>query len=264
MSLSLTLTEAIDEVIKTFITRVSNKYNLDNTELTSIWKGESNNQKVVKTTKTKQVETNGDHEEIDPDVLLKCNKAELVALCKSHGHKCSGSKSILMNRLLGKEKNDVPVKSSKSKANKVCETKATPVAKKLTANIPNILIRRNQYNNYEHPETGLLFDNETKVVIGKQNNDGTVEPLTEGDIDQCNAFKFKFNIPSNLDHKSTLIEVKVDELSEDEDDDEDLNIDDDEDLDEEEIEDDILEEDLLEDDLLEDDDEFEEYVSDED
>lgn len=257
MSLSLTLTEAIDEVIKTFITRVSNKYNLDNNELTSIWKGESNIQKVVKTTKTKQVETNGDHEEIDPDVLLKCNKAELVALCKSHGHKCSGSKSILMNRLLGKEKNDIPVKSSK-----VSETKATPVAKKLTANIPNILIRRNQYNNYEHPETGLLFDNETKVVIGKQNNDGTVEPLTEGDIDQCNAFKFKFNIPSNLDHKSTLIEVKVDELSEDEDD-EDLNIDD-EDLDEndEEIEDDILEEDLLEDE--DDDDEFEEYVSDED
>lgn len=248
MSLSLSLTKAIDEVIQTFITKVSDKYNLDNTELVCIWKGKSNT-KEFKTVKSEHIEEKGNSNEISQDVLLNCNKTELIALCKSHGHKCSGSKSILINRLLGKDDSGAPVKSKKT-VSKVPEIKSTPAVKKLTANIPNILIRRNQYNNYEHPETGLVFNNETKVVIGKQNEDGSIDPLTDEDIDKCNAFKFKFNIPTNLDHKSTLKEVKVDELSEDEDDEE-LQVEEDE---EEEIE----EEDLLEDE------EFDEYVTDED
>ena len=253
MSLSLTLTEAIDNVMETFITRVSTKYNLDISELTVLWKGEYN-----KTVDIKPVQEIKDTE-ISKDVLLKCNKAELVALCKTNGHKCSGSKSILINRLLGKELTDDNAKTSKpesksNRINKVSHLKDTPVVKKLTANIPNILIRRNQYNNYEHPETGLVFNNETKVVIGKQNSDGSIDPLTEEDIDKCNAFKFKFNIPSNLDYKSTLKEVKIDELSEEEDEEE-LQV-------EEEDEEEEFEEEEFEEEEFEE--EFEDYVSDED
>ena len=263
MSLSQTLTKTIDEVIQTFITRVSNKYNLDNDDLKSLWEGD-----VVKSKKPKKVVTTPVDDsppgEIDHEVLLKCNKAELVALCKAHGHKCSGTKSILMNRLLGKEEASTPESKPKSKSKKTkAAVKATPVAKKLTAKIPNILIRRNQYNNYEHPETGLIFDNDSKIVIGKQNDDGSVDPLTEEDIDQCNAFKFKFKIPIDLDSKSTLVDVNVDELSEeDEDEDED---EDELDVDEEELEidEELVEEDLLDDDdLLGEDEEFEEYESD--
>ena len=268
MSLSLTLTEAIDEVVQTFITRVSSKYKIDNTELTCLWRGDD--VKTKKSSPTKSAESSESTAEIDHDVLLKCNKAELVALCKAHGHKCSGAKSVLMGRLLGKEANvenpKAKGKSKKTKAAQAAAVKATPIAKKLTANIPNILIRRNKYNNYEHPETGLVFDNDTKIVIGKQNDDGSVDPLTEDNIDQCNAFKFKFKIPSDLDQKSTLAEVKVDELSDEEE--EDLDIEEEEEEEEElEIEEDD-EEELNEDDLLEDDDllgdeeEFEDYVSD--
>lgn len=253
MSLSLSLTKTIDEVIQTFIKKVSDKYNLNNNELVSIWKGESNI-KESKTDKTEHIEEKKKSNEISQDVLLNCNKAELIALCKANGHKCSGSKIILINRLLGKDENESPNKSikSESKVNKVSAIKSTPIAKKLTANIPNILIRRNQFNNYEHPETGLVFNNETKVVIGKQNGDGSIDHLTAEDIDKCNAFKFKFDIPTNLDHKSTLKEVKVDELSEDEDDE--LQVEEDE----------IDEEDIEEEELLEDEEEFEEYVTDED
>ena len=253
MSLSQTLTETIDEVIQTFIKRVSAKYNLDNDDLKSIWEGD-----VVKPKKKVTPVDESPPVEIDHEVLLKCNKAELVVLCKTNGHKCSGTKSILMSRLLGKEEASTPKAKPKSKKTNAAQhavVKATPVAKKLTANIPNILIRRNQYNNYEHPETGLIFDNDSKMVIGKQNDDGSVDSLTEDDIDQCNAFKFKFEIPIDLDSKSTLVDVKVDELSDD--DEEELELDEEEELE-------VDEEDLLdEDDLLGDDEEFEDYESDE-
>lgn len=270
MSLSQTLTKTIDEVIQTFITRVSNKYNLDNDDLKSLWEGD-----VVKSKKPKKVVTTPVDDsppgEIDHEVLLKCNKSELVALCKAHGHKCSGTKSILMNRLLGKEEASTPKskpksksKSKKTKAAQQAAVKATPVAKKLTAKIPNILIRRNQYNNYEHPETGLIFDNDSKIVIGKQNDDGSIDPLTEEDIDQCNAFKFKFKIPIDLDSKSTLVDVKVDELSEEDEDEDEDELDVDEDEEELELEEELVEEDLLDDDddLLGEDEEFEDYESD--
>ena len=247
MSLSLTLTE----IIKTFINKVSDKYDIDKTELEGLWEGEelkssnpvSKPKKIVKELK----ESTKIDQDLNPDVLLKCNKAELIALCKTHGKKCSGTKSVLINRLLGKDEADESVKS-KTKITKQEVVKDVPVIKKLTANIPNILIRRNKFNNYEHPETSLIFDNETKLVIGKQKDDGTIDQLTEDDIDQCNAFKFKFKIPSDLDQKLNLGDVKVDELSEDEE----------KELVEEEDEL-VEEEELVEEDL--DEDEFEEYVS---
>ena len=135
----------------------------------------------------------------------------------------------------------------------------------MVANIPNILVKRNKYNNYEHPETGLVFDNETKTVIGKQNKNGSVDDLSEDDIDQCNAFKFKFQIPSNLDNKSKLVDVKIEELDEDEGDDEggdELEVEEElneEDLNEEEVEDVELEDD----DLLGEDEDEDEEVEDE-
>lgn len=267
MSLSLTITESIEEVIQTFIERVATKYNLNNTELKSLWQGDE--------VKTKKIETktpappkdtkpaSSAPTAVDPNALLKCNKAELIALCKTHGHKCSGTKSDLLNRLLGKDdagsengsdkESAKPKTESKSKAAQQAAVKATPVAQKLTANIPHIIIRRNKFNNYEHPETGLIFDNDSQIVIGKQKEDGTVEQLDEDAIDQCNAYKFKFKIPNNLDQKSSLLNVKVDEL------------DDEEEEEEEEVEkeDELAEEDLLEDeeDLLGDEDDFEEYLS---
>ena len=252
MSLSLTLTEAIDTVIQNFINQVAEKHDLDKNELRCLWDGEESKQKK---TNTKPVDKPAEEKkEVDPTALLKCTKAELVSMCKSRNYKYSGTKISLMNRLLGKE-DGTPSRSSKKAKKKVPPVKSTLVSKKLTANIPNILIRRNQFNNYEHPETGLVFDNESKVVIGKQNDDGSIEPLTEDDIDKCNAFKFKFNIPENLDSKTSLVEVKVDELEEDEGDELEIDEDEDEEYEEEEL----VEEELLGD---EDEEEYEEeYIT---
>lgn len=264
MSLSVTLTESIDKVVEAFISRVSGKYNIDSSDLIYIWKGETQKTKNFADSKEPQSKEPQSKEpdskepgsknllEIDHDNLLNCNKAELIALCKKFNLKCSGTKSILLNRLLGKEQSPVNTKTTKT-TKTIKKVEITPVAKKLTANIPNILIRRNQFNNYEHPETGLVFDNSTKIVIGKQNNNGSVDILTEEDIDQCNAFKFKFKLPENLDHKSTLEDVEVDELEDEES--EELE------LEEDDLEEEILDEEELEDE--EDEEELEEYFTDE-
>ena len=87
-----------------------------------------------------------------------------------------------------------------------------------------------------------MFD-KNKKVYGKQNTDGSVDKLTEKDIDICNKYKFLYILPTNLDEKSGL----DDQIDEDE---EEL------DSDEEELEDE--EEELLEDESEEEllDDEF--------
>jgi hypothetical protein len=213
MSLSLNIKETVDRYINAFISAVSTKYNLDINELQCLWDVDLQKQ-TKKTNDLKSFDQKPlKPQEIDPETLLKCNKEELIVLCKLHGHKCSGTKNVLMSRLIGKVVNEEPLKSTK-KSVVPKNVESTSVVKKLTANIPNIIIRRNKYNNYEHSETCLIFDNSTKIVIGKQNSDGSVSDLTEADIDQCNAFKFKFKIPMNLDGKSTLADVDVDELNE--------------------------------------------------
>ena len=240
MSLNIVLQEAIEKVIQTFISNVSTKYNLDNDELNAIWTGNNKQSNTPKVVSFSEVD-------VSPDFLLKCNKAELTALCKQKGCKCSGTKTDLISRLLGKEDDKKPEDNKKPKttSKKITPREISPIEKKLVANIPNILVKRNKYNNYEHPETGLVFDNETKTVIGKQNKNGSVDDLSEDDIDQCNAFKFKFQIPSNLDNKSKLVDVKIEELNE-----EDLN----EEGENVELEDDDLlgEEDLEEEEEVED------------
>ena len=259
MSLNIVLQEAIEKVIQTFISNVSTKYNLDNDELNAIWTGNNKQSNTPKVVSFSEVD-------VSPDFLLKCNKAELTALCKQKGCKCSGTKTELISRLLGKEDNKNPEDNKKPKttSKKITPREISPIEKKLVANIPNILVKRNKYNNYEHPETGLVFDNETKTVIGKQNKNGSVDDLSEDDIDQCNAFKFKFQIPSNLDSKSKLVDVKIEELDEDEGDDE-LEVE--EELNEEDLNEEGENVELEDDDLLgeeeEDEDEEEEEVEDE-
>ena len=260
MSLSLTLTENIDKVVYTFITQLANKYKIPEKDLRNIWKNEPESNNI--STLSLKEDSASEKPQVSNETLLKCNKAELVALCKSHGHKCSGPKGDLINRLLGKTDNtSTPASSKKTPKKTVKPVAKTEVGKKLTANIPNILIRRNNHGNYEHPETGLVFDNETKTVIGKQNDNGSIDDLTEDDIDKCNAFKFKCKLPNNLDNKSSIdanVEDLDDEEEEEEEEEEELEVEETE-LEEEELE----EEDLLGDDEeLEEGEELEEYYTD--
>lgn len=209
MSLNQTVTKAVNEVINNFIQQISSKYDLDPNDLLQMWDCNSNLTKVVQ---KKSVVTDIPSD-IDENALLQYKKPEIQAICRQRGLKCTGTKEQLIALLLSKD-TKLPVKKEvvSKKTEPIKKVPSTPVAQKLVSSIPTVAIRRNQHGNHEHPETSFVFDKKTKKAIGKQNEDGTIEDLTSEDIDICNQWKFQYVLPNNLDKKTNLNDVKVDEL----------------------------------------------------
>lgn len=226
MSLSLKIQTEIDNTINIFINKLSTQYNIEKDELLKIWNGN-----VVKTQENTVIEsTIIDIKKDSNNDLTSMSKTELSNICKEKGLKVSGTKAELISRInsCSEGKKD----EKKDKVEK--KDKSPPVVKKLVEKlIPNITIKRNKFDNFEHQETGFVFNNKTQKVYGKQNEDGTIEDLTSEDIDLCNKYKFSYIIPDNLDKKNNLKKVDVKEL-------EDIDVEDDnevdEDFDEEEFE----------------------------
>ena len=220
MSLSEGIQTVINNTILKYIDIVSSKYNLDKNELSSLW---FENEDIVIDIKK------SDTQEVKKDnTLLKMTKTELVELCKSKGLKISGSKQDLADRIMNAETNK---KENLFTDKKSSQKGSPPVIKKLVEKIPSIQIRRNKFDNFIHEESGLVFNNKTQKVYGKQNPDGSVAELTPEDIDLCNKYKFSYYIPDNLDKKSSLKDVDIKDLD-DSDDPEDVE----DDVDEEEYE----------------------------
>jgi hypothetical protein len=213
MSFSKKVNDLIEEAIKNYIGNIGDKYDIDPNELYKLWSDKSDSGKPI-TNKLFEIPKASD--EISHDHLLSCKVPELKAMCKQRKLKCSGNKSELIKLLLGNNKDtSSPVKSPVKSSVKKVETN-TPIIKKVISNLSTIPIRRNQFNNHEHPETCLVFDVKTKKVIGKQQDDGSVSDLTKEDIENCNKFKFEYVIPENLENKSILEDEKVDELEDEE------------------------------------------------
>ena len=62
---------------------------------------------------------------------------------------------------------------------------------------------KNKFENFEHKETGFIFDSKTDEVIGKQHPDGTIIPLSVNDIELCKennwSYRPGFKVLSNGD-----------------------------------------------------------------
>lgn len=220
MSLSNTLKESIANIISSsvevFVDQIVEKHDLNRDELLSLW---SNNTGTPKTVKKVNTVTDINTEDVSPERLMSCTVPELKALCRARGLVLKGKKADLISRLSGVDTDSLPAKApAKSKKTKKNKSVATSkVISALTDNIPEITIRRNKFGNLEHPETGLVFDKETKSVIGKQNDNDTIDDLTEDDIELCKKFKFKFKMPENLDKNVDFSNVDVKELNESDD-----------------------------------------------
>lgn len=254
-SFKLKVEQSLNHVFVDYIQQISLKYKIPCDELLHLWNGnvgkkeeenviENEEEEKVVENEEKKIIENKEEDEIDPEKILKASKAELVAMCKKKGKKCSGTKNELISRLVSK-----PVVKKTKKKKK--ELKTPPVIKKINASIPAIQIRKNKFGNYEHVESGLIFNKHTKKVIGKQHSDGQIIELSHSDIDLCNKYKFSYNLPENLNKKSTLDDIQIDDLDSDNDeaDENDKNVDGDQDKDDieesksEEEEDDDEEED---------------------
>lgn len=217
------LSDAINNSIDLFVQQIMNKYSIpsgEKTNILSLWKGSKSSPKS--------------EPKLSSEIILKSSVSGLKALCRKHSLKVTGKKEILIQRLVdfmnnGSESKSVSGSKKKSSKKNVESKIQTAIKEK----IPVIQIRRNQFGNYEHKETGFVFSKIDKNVIGKQNDSGVLDELTEDDIELCNKYKFKYVIPSNLNKKS-IKDTIVDEISDDPDDDDEDDLDDLDDLSEEE------------------------------
>jgi hypothetical protein len=126
----------------------------------------------------------------NPD-LSKLKVTDLKVLCKEKGLPVSGTKQELIQRLNG----ETPVKTEKSKVvkpKKVNQTLEKPVFTKYLQQLERtpIVIKRNIHGNFEHLETGLVF-NSDKRVIGVQ-KESKIESLGISDLE--NVYKFHFEM----------------------------------------------------------------------
>lgn len=244
MSFQDLLQKQIDGSIKNLINSIARKYNLDENELYSLWSGSTSSKTEI---------TNVNTTDLSPERIMKCSVAELKALCKTKGVKCTGKKEELISRLLGEEVKTESKVTKETKGKKKTESKtqasSLSVIQKLTPIIPTIAIRKNQYGNLVHPETQFVFDRIHEVVIGKQGDNGKILDLTDEDIQTCKRMKMQYKLPSNLDKNINMKNVKVEGLDE-----EDVEIEDEveveDDVEDEEVEDDV--EDEVEDEDIED------------
>lgn len=224
MSLTNAVMEILNKHLSSFFEVIIEKYSMDTTpsELFSILENGKNAVdtspvKKVKKEKTTVVKEPTESEPLTKAKIAKCSVAELKLLCKERSLKLSGKKDELVARLLETldngtittEKNEKPQKS-KAKNEKVViqkiEKEQTPTA-----------IRRNKFNNYEHPPTRLVFRSETKKAYGKQSDDGEIISLTDDDIELCKQYKFEYELPENLDMDTDINTIKIKELEDDDD-----------------------------------------------
>ena len=109
------------------------------------------------------------------------------------------------------------------------ENKEPSVLKSIKENSGKIEITKNKFGNYEHVQTGLVF-NTKKLVYARQKSDGDLIDLVSEDIELCRKYKLPYKLPENLNVSKNLDDVKIDEIEEEE----------------EELEEDDLEEELEE------------------
>ena len=235
MSLSQNINSYIDDTVSKYIRIIATKYNLDYNSLISEWKGGC--EQVVEPVKPKPTlskivveaksETKVESKVSETDTnesLMLLTKNELQERCKKAGVRSSGTKNELVKYLLEKKtqkttQTKMPEfikQTSLPQEEKKTEQQKQTIIKKISASQPVFNIRRNKFNNYEDINTGFVFDNLSKKVIGKQNPDGRISDLTKEDINICNKYKFKYVLPNNLDKNTRTEDVKVEELDEEE------------------------------------------------
>lgn len=233
----MSLNQKLDSLIKEFCKNLSLTYDLPEEELYGVWKGEKvkkspSSAPSSKISEKSEVKEDPDNE-ITKEKIMVATKDMLAAMCKKKGLKMSGKKEELVSRLLDSLSSSSSSSSSSittSKPSSSSKKDDSPVVKAAKASIGELAIRRNKHGNFEHMQTGLVF-NTDKQVYGKQLDSGEVSALTSEDIETCKKYKFLFKLPENLNVNKSLDDVKVDEIEEEEE------------LDEEDIEEDVEEED---------------------
>jgi SAP domain len=209
MSLSNLIQSQIDNTVRQYISIVSGRYNIDKDNLLQLWF--SNDKPTDSIAGNNNPLPVAQSSSSNNDDLQKLSRADLVAKCKEKGLKVSGNKTELIQRLLASTTEE-PAKVTAPKTSAPVKPQTSPVLQKLSSTLPSQVISRNQFGNFEHVGSGLVFNNNSKKVYGRQNADGSISDLTSEDIELCNKFKFQYSLPDNLDKKT--LDIKDEDIKE--------------------------------------------------
>jgi hypothetical protein len=143
------------------------------------------------------------------------NKASVNGFCKKH----ADEEKISSNT------NEKTVSKTTKETSKTVKQKNEEKDTELINNLvvkrngtkPTVRLIRNQFNNWEHAELGLIY-NTNSQVIGRQNPNGSVDSLTLQDIQLCREYNFNYIIPdkiTSLEEKEEEIEEEIEEKEED-------------------------------------------------
>ncbi len=206
VSVSSSLKSYQDKAIIDLLKRIAEKYSLDKDEVIGMYTGAT---------------AQPAPQAVSDSPLQALTRVELVTKCKDRGLKVSGTKIELIARLEQSGSDEkVHVKPPSAPSSK---SKVPAVLQKIAATVSEKLVKRNNFGNYEHVESGLVLDPKTQKVYGRQAEDGAVVGLTPEDIEECHKYKFNYVIPENLDTKAGEDDVLIDELDiEDDEEDDDL------------------------------------------
>jgi len=160
------------DTIKLYIQLLVKEFDIDEKELLAVWE-KAHPTPIVS----------------EADTFKGLSKAELQQMCKDKNVAHTGTKAVLIDRLLNKE--PTPPTSKKTSPGRK-KKKVADVIQKIQHNVPIIHIRRNAFNNYEHVETEFVFDETNQMVVGKQMADGNIADLTEADLEICKEYNFKY------------------------------------------------------------------------
>lgn len=214
----------IDDILSRYFDKLSLNYSIPRTELVSLWGKKDDSTKPKTKSKPTSTETTAPKTSEAPTVTVpvsdsseldKMTKTELVALCKAKGLKTSGVKSDLIARISGNapaEKS--PPKTAKKQTPKKEQTPFVSDGSKIKSIIQSqqvtYKIVKNEFGNLVHGETNFVFDKDKKLFYGKQMPSGSIAQLTDDDIETCNKFKFKYELPVNLGSNSVNPEKDFD------------------------------------------------------
>lgn len=235
--------------IDTYISKISEKWGINKSELEKLWIDVSKDSDVKKSVINKKFDTSADS--VTSETSSKSKSKNIEGGCpyvyikgKNEGKTCNskpkddGDYCSRHNKCEGvgqKDKKKIPI-SKKTVASKVEKPKTSP-NKKPTE---KILRLNKEINMFWNPESCLVFkSSDDRVVIGSYRND-KFEKLTSDDISDCEKYGFKYeqtlkhikSLPEEITKTNNdvdLIENILDEIGlgddeedEDEDDEEDL------------------------------------------
>lgn len=232
MSYSTAIVAVIEQLIGRFISDVSTSHGIDEDVLYNIWNtgfikkspasalppltDVSHVMVPVKTTLAPAVS-----EDPRENELKKIKTKELAEICVGKNLKRSGTKKELIQRIIDSE-NGVMCKTQTTitppAVAPVSIQRQTPVVQQTLKQTLAHVIRKNIFGNYEHIETGLVFNKLTMRVQGIQLPTGCIGDLTTELIDLCNKFKFKYEMPENLNRHMSAQKAVPTEDTFDEDD----------------------------------------------